>query len=254
VAAGKGTNQNVVKATKASSAGNRAFFGILGAVAVLGIATLTYLSSRPKELTNVSPIDSTLPPVQSAGYVIGSASAPIEVTEFGDFECPACGQFAVVTEPDIRKNFVETGKIRWRFIDFPLSVHRNTWPASRAAACADEQGKFWQFHDALYMSQDQWSGETTDKPDAVMKQLAAQLGLNTSQFDQCVDSKKTQAKVQAHYALAVQRRVDQTPSFIIGDQLIGGAVSYDELAKYLNDALAKATPATPSSPTSTKAK
>ena len=83
--------------------------------------------------------------MQSAGYTIGNANAPVEVTEFGDFECPACGHFATLTEPDIRKRYVSTGKVLWRFVDFPLTMHRNTWHASRAAACADEQGKFWEY-------------------------------------------------------------------------------------------------------------
>jgi protein-disulfide isomerase len=228
----------VVKSTKKSSPASRAFYLILGVIAVGGIAALTYESTRPKNLANASPIDTTLPPVHSEGYVIGSPTAPIEITEFGDFECPACGRFAVLTEPDIRKNFVDAGKVRWRFIDFPLGVHRNTWQASRAAACADEQGKFWPFHDLLYQTQDQWNGEVTSSPDKLMKQYARQLGLNGPQFDQCVDSKKYQAKIQAHYELATQRQVNQTPTFYIGQQQIAGAVPYDEFAKYINDALA----------------
>ena len=81
-------------------------------------------------------------------------------------------------------------------------MHHNTWHASRAAACADEQGKFWEFHDALYQTQDQWNGEATGNPDKFMKQFGEQLGLDAIKFNQCVDTKKTQAKVQAHYQLA----------------------------------------------------
>ena len=240
----------MVKGTKKSS-NNRFFFLGIGVLAIAGIAALTYAANKPKNLANASPIDTTLPPVKSTGYVLGSATAPVEVTEFGDFECPACGRFAVLTEPDIRKNFVDSGKVRWRFIDFPLNVHKNTWNASRAAACADEQGKFWPFHDLLYESQDQWNGEATDSPDKFMKQYARQLGLNTSQFDQCVDSKKYQAKIQAHYQLAMDRQVNQTPTFYIGQQQIAGAVPYDEFAKDLNDALAKAGAAASASSTPT---
>lgn len=240
VDAGKGRKSGVVKASKKASASNRAFYLIIGAIAVVGIGALTYVTTRTKEGLNASPIDSTLPPVQSAGYVIGSATAPLEVTEFGDYECPACGRFATITEPDIRKNFVETGKIRWRFIDFPLSMHKNTWQAARAAACADEQGKFWPFHDLLYQDQDQWNGEATNNPDKLMKQFGKQVGADPGKFNECVDSKKYQAKIQAHYTLAMQRQVEQTPTFIVGDQQLAGAVTYDEMAKNINDALAKA--------------
>jgi len=236
---GRGRKPGVVKASK-SSTSNRAFYVLIAAVAVVGIAALTYQSTRPKDAVRTSPIDSSLPPVQSSGYTVGSANAPLEVTEFGDFECPACGNFSTLAEPDIRKRYVNTGKVLWRFIDFPLSGHKNTWPASRAAACADEQGKFWEYHDALYQTQDQWNGEATDNPDKFLKQLGKQLGLNTTQFDQCADTKKTQAKVQAHYTLATQRNVQQTPTFVVGDQQMAGAMSYDQFAKVLDAALAKA--------------
>ena len=242
---GRGRKSGVVKASKKSSASNRAFYLIIAAVAIVGIGALTYQSTRPKETVVSSPIDSTLPSVKSSGYAIGSASAPLEVTEFGDFECPACGNFATLTEPDIRKKYVTTGKVLWRFIDFPLSGHRNTWPASRAAACADEQGKFWEYHDAVYQTQDRWNGEATSNPDKFLKQLAQQVGLNTAQFDQCVDSKKTQAKVQAHYTLAVQRNIQQTPTFVIGDLQHAGAMTYDQMAKLLDEQLAKAPAKTP---------
>lgn len=241
---GRGRKPGVVTSAKKSTS-NRAFYVLIAAVAVVGIAGLTYQSTRPKDSGIASPIDSSLPPVQSAGYTIGNANAPVEVTEFGDFECPACGNFATITEPDIRKRYVSTGKVLWRFVDFPLSGHRNTWPASRAAACADEQGKFWDFHDALYQTQDQWNGEATGNPDKYMKQLGKQLGLKTDQFNQCVDTKKTQAKVQAHYALATARQVNQTPTFVIGNQQIPGAMNYDQFAKLIDVALAKAVPVAP---------
>jgi protein-disulfide isomerase len=248
----------VVKASKRSSTSNRAFYLIIAVIAVVGIAGLSWASMKPKAIENASPIDSTLPPVQSSGYTIGNPNAPVEVTEFGDFECPACGRFAVVTEPDVRKNYVNTGKVLWRFIDFPLNGHQNTWPASRAAACADEQGKFWEFHDALYNTQDQWNGEATNNPDKVMKQIGKQLGLDASKFDDCVDNKKTQAKVQAHWQLAMNRHVEQTPTFVVGDRQFAGIASYDDFAKILDSALAKApakaATATPSAPAGDSAK
>jgi protein-disulfide isomerase len=241
----------VVKSSKKSAGSNRAFYLVIAVIAIGGIAALTYASTRDKGIVNASPVDTTLPKVASQGYVMGNPSAPVEITEFGDFECPACGRFAVLSEPDVRKNYVETGKVRWRFIDYPLSGHRNTWQASRAAACADEQGKFWEFHDLLYQTQDRWNGEATDNPDKVMKDYARGLGLNASQFDQCIDSKKYQSKIQAHLSIAEQRKIMQTPTFIIGDQQVAAALPYDELAKYINTALAKAgnTPATPSGDT-----
>src|SRR3954469_25037207 len=144
---GRGRKSGVVKASK-SSASNRAFYLIIGIVAVVGVAGLGYQATRPKQTVAATAFDTTLPAVKSSGYVIGQASAPVEVTEFGDFECPQCGRFATLTEPDVRNRLVNAGKVRIRYIDYPLPMHRNTWNASRAAACADEQGKFWEMHDA----------------------------------------------------------------------------------------------------------
>lgn len=229
-----------MKASKKSSTSNRAFYLIIGGVAILGIGALAYQSSRPNNNAIASPIDTTLPSVKSSGYTIGNPSAPVQVTEFGDFECPACGRFSELTEPDVRKNYVNTGKVLWRFIDYPLPMHRNTWQASRAAACADEQGKFWEFHDALYSTQDEWNGEATGNPDKFMKQLGGKLGLDASKFNACVDDKRMQAKIQAHYQLAVQRQVQSTPTFIIGDRQVSAAMPYDQFAKILDSAIATA--------------
>ncbi len=245
-ASGRGRKQGAVKASKQSTS-NRAFYLLIAAIAVGGIAWLTYQSTRSTNVVETSPIDTTLPKVESQGYVLGSPTARLEVTEFGDFECPACGHFSTITEPDIRKKFVSSGLVRWRFIDFPLSVHRNTWQASRAAACAAEQDRFWDFHDYLYQTQDQWNGEVTDNPDKFMKQAGRQLGLDASKFDQCVDSKKYQAKIQAHLALGEARKINSTPTFIIGSALVNRVPTYDQLAKVINDELAKA-PAVPAAP------
>ena len=224
----RGRKPGVVKTSKTSTT-NRVFYILIAAVAVAGIAALTYVSTHSNTAVAASPIDSTLPPVQSEGYVMGSPGAPLEVIEFGDFECPVCSRWATLIEPDVRSRLVQAGKIRFRFIDFPIAAHRNTWNASRAAACADEQGKFWEFHDALYATQDQWDGLATSNPDKYFKQeLAPRVGLKQDQFNQCVDSKKYQAKIQAHYQLGVTRSVGATPTFIIGNQSIAQMMTWDQ--------------------------
>ena len=134
---------------------------------------------------------------------MGSATAPLEVTEFGDFECPQCGRFATLTEPDVRTRLVNTGTIRWRYIDFPLEMHRNTWNASIAAACADEQGKFWEMHDAIFAAQDRWDGEATEQSEqgAEADRRAARRRQGEVQRVRRRPS-STKPKVQAHYQLA----------------------------------------------------
>ncbi len=226
------------------------FYLLLAVVAIVGVGALAVVASRPKEQA-VQQIDPNLPPVKSEGYVLGSPTAPVEVIEFADFECPVCSDFAAVTEPDIRAKLINTGEMRLRFIDFPLPMHRNTWNASRAAACADEQGKFWAMHDALFQTQDKWNGEATTDPDKYFKGLAGQLGLDTKKFDDCVDSKRMQAKIQAHERLAEERHVSATPSFVIAGKLITGAPQggYDEFKRLVDQAKATAPSAPLPTPT-----
>ena len=238
VDAGRGRKPGVVKAAAKESTTNRIFYLVFALVAVGGIGALTYASARSKNNVQVTAVDTTLPPVQSEGYVMGSPTAPIEVIEFGDFECPQCGRFANLTEPDIRSRIVEAGRIRFRYIDFPLDIHRNTWNASRAAACADEQGKFWEMHDAIFRAQDQWDGTATTNPDKVLKDLAKQIGLKQDQFNECVDTKKYQAKIQAHLKIATERHVNATPTFYIGKQALSGVITYDEFKHAVDSAIA----------------
>ena len=229
----------VVKQSKKASSSNRAFYLLIGALGVAGIVALTYQSTRSKGVAAASPIDTTLPSVQSEGYVIGSQSAPIEVVEFGDFECPGCGSFATLAEPDIRARLVGTGLIRFRFMDFPLSMHPNTWPAHLASWCAGEQGKFWEMHDAIFMSQDRWNSQATNRPEGVLGGLARQIGVNMDQYVACMSSKKYQQQIRANVDEGNRRGVGVTPTFFIGNKQIRGPLPYDEFKKHVDDALAQ---------------
>ena len=217
---------------------------LIGAVA---IATLVTKKGR-QPLTE---IDMVGQPSLARGYVFGDTTAPVQIIEFADFECPACGQFAMLTEPDVRSRLVQTKQAYIRFFDYPLPMHRNTWDASHAAACADEQGKFWQMHDTLFANQDRWNGEATSRPKSLFMGYARELGLNEGQFEKCWDERKYQSRIASNRAEAERRRVSQTPSFIIGNKLIPGALGYDEVKKLVADAAgsapaaASATPAGP---------
>jgi protein-disulfide isomerase len=243
---GRGRRPGVVSSAKRGGPG-RGFWLALGLVVVLGIGLLGYLASRPK--ATATAIDPNLPPMKAEGYVLGSPQAPVEVVEFADFECPGCGQFATVTEPDVRTNLVNTGKIRVRYIDYPLPMHRNTWDASLAAACANDQGKFWEMHDVIFANQDRWNGETTSRPRGVLKDLAKGVGLDMSKYDACMDAETHRAKVQSHLQEAERRGVTQTPTFVIGGKMIPGAIPYDTYKQLVDEELAKA-PATAPAATS----
>jgi protein-disulfide isomerase len=239
----------VVKAAKRGGPG-RGFWFALGIVAVIGIGALSWMASRPK--TTSAKIDQTLPALKAEGYLMGSPTAPIEVLEFADFECPSCGQFAMLTEPDIRTRLVNTGKIRIRFLDFPLPMHKNTWDASLAASCANDQGKFWEMHDLIFANQDKWNGEATNNPRKPLSALAQGLGLDMAKYGSCMDAETHRAQIEASQQEAVRRGIDETPSFIIGGQRIPGAMPFDSFNKLIEAELAK-NPATAAQTDSTGA-
>lgn len=230
-----GKKPKPVKPTKTSPA-TRGFYILIVAIAVAGIAALSYLSAKPK--AGASAWDSTLPKLTAMGHVEGSDSAQLEVVEFADFECPICSQFATLTEPDIRTHLIDSGVVRIRYMDFPLSQHRNTWNAHRAAWCGGDQGKFWQMHDAIYRYQDSWNTEATDNPDKVLAGIAKGAGLNMDQYTACIDAKKYQAQLQANELEAERRHVDATPTFVFGNTVIANYLTYDQFRAQVEQALA----------------
>lgn len=218
--------------------GNRKFYMALGGVFVVGIALVGWSVTRPKpsfQLTNVK-----VTADQAKGYVYGNPNAPVNIIEFGDFECPMCGQFSIVTEPDVRKLILDKGLAKLTFYDFPLiEIHRNTVPASLAAACASDQGKFWPMHDRLFEGQLEWNGEATDNPKKVFQRYAKELGLDTQQWEQCYDSRKELPRVMANRAEAMRQHLGGTPTFIIGNKMFDRMLSYDEIKSYVNQAAAQ---------------
>lgn len=240
VGSGKGRRAGVVKKAKKQES-NRGFILALVGVAVLGAAAIGYVASRSGGSARVTEIDPNLPSVEAVGYVIGSPNAPIEVLEFADFECPGCGQFALLTAPDVKQRLVQTGQIRLRFMDFPLPQHLNSITASLAAACANAQGKFWEMHDGIFANQHRWATQATDDPLPIMKEIAQGIqGLDANALEQCVQAQTYLPQVKAHLDEGQKRGVSQTPSFIIGGKLIPGAISYDRFKAYVDTALAQA--------------
>lgn len=247
----KGKRPGVVKKSRKDA--NRGFYIALIVVAIAGIAGISYLVSRSSATSRVTEVDPTLPPVEAVGYVIGDSAAPIEVLEFADFECGACAQFAILTAPDVKQRLVETGQIRLRVMDVPF--HTNSWTASLAAACANAQGKFWPMHDALYNTQERWNTLTTSNPLGPIVEVAREAGLDADQLRQCVEARTYQANVQSHLKEAETRGVRATPSFIIGGNLVTGAIGYDSFKNHVDAAIAQArsAPAGTAGPTASPA-
>ena len=231
---------------------SRNFVGILVVIAVIGVATIAYLANGKgsKAIT----VDPNVPAGAAEGYLFGKADAPVQVMEFGDFECPSCGQFATVTEPDIRTRLIATGQVAIKFYDFPLDMHRNTWAASNSAACANDQGKFWEMHDRLFEGQNDWNTQATKDPVSVMKGYAKEIGLDVSKWQGCVDNAEHLGRIKGNREEAIRRNIQSTPTFIIGDKMVPGAMSYDVFKAYVDSAAAKGAPAAPAAPAATGAK
>src|SRR5712671_6803197 len=219
----------------------KAFFWILGLIALIGVAALGYVATKPKSgSADAREVADTSHAGPAQGYLMGKVDAPVKILEYADFECPSCGGFATVTEPDVRTRIIEPGLASITYYDFPLTQHRNTLAASNAAACADEQGKFWPMHDRLFQAQDEWNGEATDTPKPFFKRYAQEIGLDVPKWEACYDARKYQKRISANLAEGLRRGVNSTPSFVIGTKLYAGMRSYDAL-KAIVDSVAKTT-------------
>ena len=222
-------------------ASQKQFTFLIVAIVVIGAGALGWVATRPKR--GGEAVDPNLPVGTAQGFLIGKPDAPVQIVEFADFECPACAQFAMLTEPDIRARLVNTGQVAVRFYVFPLPMHQNTWSASNAAYCANEQGKFWEMHDRLFYTQDLWNTQATSNPDKKMKGYAADLGLDADKFEECYDSQRHYQNIKASGVEAQNRGIDETPSFIIGGKKYAGSLPYDEIKKLVDEELAKASKA-----------
>jgi protein-disulfide isomerase len=205
----------------AQSVNLKPFYVALGIVAVAGGAWI--VSSR-----GGGPV--TLPEIVSVqaypGYSIGSDSAKVEIIEYADFECPACAMFTILTSPDVKSRLVNSGRVRLVFRDFPLPIHSKAAAAHLAAACAGEQGQFWAMHDQLFYNQGAW---VRGRERSLFDDYAQAIGINTGEFGQCMKDQRHVDRIAATRNEGQQLGISSTPSFIIGDQLVSGAISLDEI-------------------------
>lgn len=155
--------------------------------------------------------------------VKGENDAPVTMVEFTDYQCPYCARFFSDTYPQVLKDYVETGEVRYLVRDFPLPIHPNAPAAAMAARCAGDQGQYWEMHDKLFEKQDEWSsGKTTD----LFQGYASELGLNEGEFTSCLTDEKYKQEVDADSQLARQVGINGTPGFVINGEVLIGAQPY----------------------------
>lgn len=152
----------------------------------------------------------------------GAATAPVTVYEMADFQCPACRVFTVTVLPTIEREFVQTGKVRWVFINLPLtSIHPNAVAAAEVAMCAARQGRFWPTHDALYQRQDDWA--KLAEPRSTLVKIAQRAGVDRGNLRACLADGSARKEVELDAQRAGRSGADMTPSFYIEGGLLKGA-------------------------------
>jgi len=177
--------------------------------------------------------------------VKGDPAAPITMIEFSDFECPFCKRFHETTLPLIQENYIDTGKVKFVYRDFPItSIHQNALPAAMAAECADDQGMFWELHDKIFENQKQWEGPDVQNGVRTFEQFAAELGLDTDKFNTCLESGKFLEEVEKDLNEGASYGITGTPGFFIGNEKIGyvmvsGAQPYSVFQAAFDQLLAK---------------
>jgi protein-disulfide isomerase len=237
--------------SNSSAAGGRSltpFYIVLGLVAVVGIG---FLLSRSKGggagNAALAPTAVEVDPAEMAqvkGISIGRDDAPVVIYEFADFQCPGCGQFATFVTPLIRERLVEPGLVRFVYYDFPLAMHPYSFLASRAARCANEQGKFWEYSDVLYGRQPRWSIERS-APVASFIEYAGEIGLDRPAFEACLKSDRYADEVTRNLRLGESLHVQGTPTLFINGKQLSGIPDFAQLEKIVRDEAGSAAPAGP---------
>lgn len=219
-----------VKSPPPPQKGPAGFYLLMGVLVLVGAGLLVYLMRRPKDVS--IPANVTVLAADTAGfrgYLLGSDSAKVEISEYADYQCPGCQYFETVQFPSVRKELIETGLVRWRYRDFPLDqIHRHARLAAHSAACAAEQGKYWEQHRAIYESQSEWAQASSAGP--ILRNVAQQVGLDLARYDECMSSAKYAGRIEASLQEGVKLGVNSTPTFLINGRLYPLGMTSDSLA------------------------
>ena len=217
------------------------FYGMLGAIAIVGAGLIAYMAMRRNPATEMvtsgalAGSDGEMVSLE-AGIALGSADAPVLIEEYASLQCPYCGMYAQLTFPQIVERYVETGKVRYVFFDFPfdeLSVL-----GAEAARCAGEQNAYWPLHDVLFARMREWGGRRN--PTGLFGEYAAGLGLDGSALEACVEDHRYRDAVMTTRRRGEQLGVDSTPTFIINEERrVTGALGFDQMAELIEEELAK---------------
>lgn len=169
------------------------------------------------------------------GRIQGDSAATLWVVIISDFQCPYCKQWHDSSYASLRREYVETGRVRVAYVNLPLPMHANAWPAAEVAMCSSLQGRFWAMHDAIFDSQERWTPLAA--PASVFDSLAARAGVDVRAMRACVDSKVLRPLIQADYDRSVAAGVSSTPTFLVGAKVLEGALPFPVFRQTLDSAL-----------------
>jgi protein-disulfide isomerase len=208
--------------------------GAMVAVAVAAVATLIIVQSSG---------GSTKVPERTSsgqGRVLGDANAPVTLVEYADFQCPVCKRAETDLLPRIQKDYIDTGKVKLEFRMYPF-IGQESWNAAQAADAAGEQGKFWEYHDALFNAQGARENGGAFTYDNLVS-IAKNVGLDVAKFEESFGSNKYLDPIQKEADAAHGAGVSSTPTFFVGDKKISGLQPYVQFQSAIDAALAKAAP------------
>ncbi|PIR55219.1 disulfide bond formation protein DsbA [Candidatus Peregrinibacteria bacterium CG10_big_fil_rev_8_21_14_0_10_36_19] len=173
---------------------------------------------------------------------MGDANAPVTIVEFSDFQCPFCKRFADGAFAQLKSEYIDTGKVKLVFRDFPLSFHPAALPASLAAECAREQGgdeAYFKLHDYIFANQDSIPGNLTEASEYYASAVKGMGVKDTATFKACVIDQKYQAEVEKDLQDGQEAGISGTPGFLIGEQMVEGAQPFEAFAQAIEQELAK---------------
>jgi protein-disulfide isomerase len=207
------------------------------AAALLALHAVATVSAAPKAEDEPQFVHVTL---DAREYSLGRSDAPLTLLEFTDYQCPYCRRFQAEAWPQIKKNYIDTGKLRFIVRDLPLQFHSSALPAAEAAHCAGEQGKFWEMHHALLTGDDPLADGGIDR-------RATQLGLDLERLHACTRANRYESAIARNIAAANALNVNGTPAFVLGrmanggleGQLVSGAQPYAEFDAAFRQLLAQ---------------
>lgn len=211
-------------------------YALLAIAVVGGIALFALSLNKPATTTATSSGSSPVDVASLSSYPsMGSASAPVTVVEFADYQCPSCAAYATTMAAQIEKDYIDTGKVRLIYHELPISSHANAVVAAEAARAAGDQNKYWEMNKLLYARQNDWAQLSNDQAVAKFASYAQELGLDATTFNQTMQSQKYRTTIEAALQDSIKANIQFTPSFVIDGKIYEAS----NLRSALDAALAK---------------